>query len=227
MFDHAVRPILLLATLALHATLSCASQIGVTTYDMPNGDGQAHSGTWNYWDANYTGSGATTTDGLSGSVLSGGTGKLVDGLISTQPWYAVSNSAGTGDYVGWNAPNVATITFHFANTVTLDEIKLYVDNSHVGGVYAPDAVIVAGTSYDNPAWALASPPQLIDLTGLNVHGDSVTVTLHSFDSQPGHWVFLSEAQFFGTTSPVPEASRLAMMLCGASLIGFTVRRRRT
>jgi hypothetical protein len=218
--------VLSLALLALSATLSQAAQLGVVSYDMPNGDGQAHNGTYNYWDAGYTGSGATITDGLSGSVLSGGTGKLVDGLISTQPWYDVSNSAGTGQYVGWVAPNVAAITFHFASTVLLDEIKLYVDNSHVGGVYAPDAVFVDGVSYANPSWSQASPPQLIDLTGLNLHGTSVTVTLHNFYDVV-NWVFLSEAQFFGSASPVPEASSLAMMLGGVSLLSLLARRRRS
>ena len=35
----------------------------MTSYDMPNGDGQAHSGSFNYWDLAYSGSGATSTDG--------------------------------------------------------------------------------------------------------------------------------------------------------------------
>jgi len=75
-----------------------AAQLAVSTYSTPNGDGQAHGGSYNYWDGTYTGSGSTTTDGAA---LSGGTGALTDGVISTQPWYNVSNVAGTGQYVGW------------------------------------------------------------------------------------------------------------------------------
>jgi hypothetical protein len=221
-----VRTVLSFALLVSSATLSQAAQLSVVGYDMPNGDGQAHSGSYNYWDANYSGSGLTTADGLSGSVLSGGTGKLTDGVISSLPWYDVSNISGTGEYVGWLAPNVAKITFHFASVVSLDEIKLYVDNSHVGGVYAPDAVIVDGASYANPAWSGASPPQLIDLTGLSVQGSSVTVTLQNHYATGG-WVFLSEAQFFGSASPVPEPGSLAMMLGGVSLMSLVARRRRS
>jgi hypothetical protein len=225
MFRQFARPLVVATSMTLGAFAAQAAQLAVTSYDMPNGDGNAHAGSWNYWDANYTGSGATTTDGLSGSTLSGGTGKLTDGHIATSPWYLVSNSAGTGDYVGWESPDVAKITFHFANAVDISEIKLYVDNSHVGGVYAPDAVIVDGSSFANAAWASASYPELIDLTGLAVHGNSVDVTLHNFSSGSGSWVFLSEAQFFGT-SAVPEAGNLAMMLGGLSLFAFLARRRR-
>ncbi len=215
------------ATAMLCAGAAQAAQLVVTSYDMPNGDGQANGGTWNYWDAHYTGNGATTTDGLSGSTLDSGLGKLTDGVIATSPWYEVSDSNGTGQYVGWELPDVATITFHFAAPVALDEIKLYVDNSHSGGVYAPEAVVVDGTAYDNPAWASPSAPQVIDLTGLGIASDQVTLTLRSFDPNPGFWVFLSEAQFFGTASVVPEPGNVALMLAGLSMLALAARRRRS
>ena len=212
-----------LAALALCGAIAHAGQLAVSSYDMTNGDGQAHGGTYNYWDAGYTGSGAATTDGLSGSTLSGGTGKLTDGVIATDPWYDVSNDAGTGQWVGWLNPNAPTITFHFAASQPVDEIKLYVDNSHVGGVTAPDAVIVDGTSFANPAWTNASTPELIDLTGLGIVGDSVTVTL----SDPTLWVFLSEAQFFSNATAVPEPGNAGLMLGALSLFGAAARRRRS
>jgi MYXO-CTERM domain-containing protein len=198
-----------------------AAAIAVTSYDMPNGDGQAHGGTYNYWDAGYSGSGATTTDGLSGGALSGGTGKLTDGVIATQPWYEVSDDQGTGQYVGWlQSP---TIVFHFAGPATVDTIQLYVDNSHVGGVTAPSAVVVDGTSYANPAWTTASNIETITLGGLDIVGDAVTITLED----PTYWVFLSEVQFSGGASAVPEPAGRATMLAGlAGLAALAALRRR-
>ena len=109
--------------------------------------------------------------------------------------------------------------FNFASSVTVGEIKLYVDNSHVGGVTAPDSIVIDGTTYLNPAWTLASPPQIIDITGLHLTGDSVTVTLNN----PTYWVFMSEAQFY---SAVPEPSTWVMMALGFGGIGLAAVRTR-
>ena len=87
-----------LAALAFFAAAAHADPLTVSSYDMPNGDGQAAGGTYNYWDATYNGSGHRHHDG---SFLSGGTGALTDGVIATQPWDVVSNSQGTGEYVGF------------------------------------------------------------------------------------------------------------------------------
>ena len=197
-----------------------AAPLAVTSYDMPNGDGQAHGGTYNYWDATYSGLGSPTQDR---SPLSGGSGKLTDGVIATQDWYNVSNVAGTGQYVGWFNTS-PTITFRFASSVTINDIKLYVDNSHVGGVFAPSDVVINGTSYANPGWASASAPQLIDLAGLNLAGDSVTVQL---TNPTIYWVFMSEAQFFGDNAPaVPEPETYALLLAGLGAVAMAARRRK-
>jgi len=47
------------------ATPAGAVQLFATSYDTPNGDGQAHSGSFNYWDKAYTGAGMTTVDGAA------------------------------------------------------------------------------------------------------------------------------------------------------------------
>ncbi len=198
---------------------AAAAQLTVASYDMRNGDGQAHGGSYNYWDGTYSGSGNPSLDGLSGSFLSGGTGALTDGVIATNDWSLVSNMSGTGQYVGWAFTN-PTITVHFASAVTINEVRLFVDNSHFGGVTAPTSVDVAGVNHANPAWEFASPPQTIDITGLNITGNSVTLTLN----HPIEWVMMSEMQFFG--SPVPEAGAASMMLAGLAALGLAARRRR-
>ena len=44
-----------------------SSLLTVSSYDTPNGYGQAHGGTYNYWDATYSNCVASncTTDGTS------------------------------------------------------------------------------------------------------------------------------------------------------------------
>jgi hypothetical protein len=172
-------------------------------------------GAWlNYWDATYSNCSANecTTDGLSGSYLSGGLGKLTDGEVATQPWYDVSNAAGTGQYVGWLSLD-PTIDFNFGGGEVVNEVKLFVDNSHVGGVVAPVSIVIDGTTYLNPPSATPSVPEIIDITGLHLTGDRVTVTLNN----PNSWVFMSEAQFI---TGAPEPATWVMMLLGFAGLGF-------
>jgi len=217
------RTLLSAAALVVATAGAHAAQVGVSSYDMSNGDGQAHGGSFNYWDTPYSGTasaGATTIDGLYTNNLSGGLGKLTDGVIATQSWYAVSNNAGTGPYVGWLAPNTVSITFHFASVVDIDEVKLFVDNSNVGGVSAPNSVSIGSATFANSLYLTPSQPTVLDFSGLGLHSDSVTVSMNYANA----WIFLSEAQFF--TSSVPEAGNAAMLLGGLGLLGLIARRRR-
>ncbi len=216
-----LRPLIATVALAAGVAAAHAAPLTVTSYDMPNGDGTLHGGTYNYWDGTYDGNGSPTVDG---SFLSGGTGALTDGFITTQPWAYVSNSSGTGPYVGW-LDTSPTIVFHFADTVTVHGIRLYFDNSNNGGVTAPSGFVLDGTTYLNPTWDAASPSNTFSVRELDVTGDSVTLQL----LDPTRWIFLSEIRFFGiegTTSAVPEPSGLAFMLGGLGLLGLALRRRR-
>ena len=145
--------------------LSSAGQLTVTSYDMNNGCGNSCGGTYNYWDGNYNGSGSST---VSNAPLSGGTGALTDGVIATQPWYDVSNEAGTGQYVGWQTnyftPN---ITFHFAKSDTITSVDLYVDNTGVGGVIAPSTITIDGTTYTPTATPISASAEELTVGGLS------------------------------------------------------------
>ena len=202
------------------APAAMAEPLVVLQYDMPNGGGQASGGSLNYWDRNYTGSGSTTTDGAP---LSGGVGKLVDGVVSTQVWNLVSNNEGTGDYVGWwigTTPN-PTITFSFAAGTTVDGITVYLDNSQFGGVFAPQSIVIDGIARDfvAPAAGTVGP---VSFDGLALSGGTHTI---QFVQAPASWTFVSEVVFDG--SVVPEPGSLVLMTAGlAWLAGFATRRLR-
>ena len=54
-------------------------------------------------------------------------------------------------------------------------------------------------------------------------GRYVEVTL----TTPVRWIALSEVEFYGTATPVPEPETYALMLAGLGLVGFAARRRAT
>lgn len=182
---------------------------------MQNGE----TGSYNYWDETYSGSGNTTANG---SFLSGGTGDLTDGIIAASSWNVTEPPAGNGPYVGWRHIT-PTITFHFSpKNVALDSITLYLDDRNgSGGVGAPSAVIIDGVIYDlsDPA---GTGPFSVTLSNLGFYGSSVDVTLVD---GVGSWVFLSEVTFDGEY--VPEPGVLGLTLFGLIAAGLGRRRKRS
>ena len=210
-----------IGALALSATSAGAAQVFATSYSMPNGDGQASGGSFNYWDKGYTGSGSTTTDGAA---LSGGLGDLTDGVVANALWFNTENAAGTGPYVGWYRPHTAdpTITFNFAPGSFIDTIGIHFDNSQYGGVFTPNAILVDGVAR---AFTGPSPGTngFAFLSGLNLSGSSHTV---QFQQSPGTWTFVSEVTFDGGRG-VPEPATWGLMIAGFGAAGAMLRRRRT
>jgi hypothetical protein len=213
--------------LVLSASLTAAAfaaTINPVSYDMRNGDGQASSGSFNYWDKEYTGSGSTTTDAAP---LSGGLGNLTDNVIATQNWHLVEIAAGTGPYVGWRDVNgVPVITFHFAGTPTINSVLLYLDDANnYGGVLPPSSARVQIGAYDNtfPIGDQAGPdPFLATLVLPGVSGDSLTLTLNYLSG----WIFMSEVDFEGTPGDgtgIPEPSSFILIAAGA--VALTVFRK--
>lgn len=194
--------------LVLAATAAHAFDAAPVSYDMPNGDGQAHGGTFNYWDKGYTGSGSTITDGAA---LSGGHGDLTDGIIATQNWFNTENGGGTGPYVGWRDKD-PTIVFHFAQSLQFDRITIHADDANgQGGVFAPGGLTIGGDfhPFDDPA---GSAPNTFTVSGLFLSGSDIPVTIHRRTG--AGWVFVSEVNF----AAVPEPGAWALALGGMGMV---------
>ena len=88
------RVVAILGLFLAFAATAEASFVTPTSYDMPNG----YTGSYEYWDESYTGSGNTAADG---DPLSGGLGDLTDGVVASDNWYVVEAPLGPGPYVGW------------------------------------------------------------------------------------------------------------------------------
>ena len=205
---------------AIGSSAAFASTLTVNSYNMNNGCGNSCGGTYNYWDGNYNGSGSAN---VSNAPLSGGTGALTNGFIETQPWNVVSNSLGTGTYVGWETNfYIPVIVFNLAGSPTVNSVNLYVDNSNVGGVGAPASITIDGTAYTPTVSAISATSEELTVSGLSLTGSAITVEPNA-GVQP--WIFLSEVQFDGVGGAVPEPSTWAMLLLGFTGLGFVGYRR--
>jgi hypothetical protein len=216
------------------AVIAHAVPIQPVSYDMPNGYGISVGGEYNYWDENYTGSGDKTVDGAP---LTGGLGKLTDGIIATKSW-EWTDVSGNGQtqqdlYVGWTWGD-PTISFYFANKVNINNVTFYVDdpgngnngNPHRGGVAAPESFTINGTTHTVNNSSPGSGPLAIKISDLGLDPvDVMTVTINRDLSSPySFWVFVSEITFDdGVPTPVPEPS--TFILFGAGIAGFALLRR--
>lgn len=215
-----MRHAVLAACLAL-AAAPAAAFVG-QPYAMPNGSGVASGGSFNYWDVTNNGGGNVTTDGA----FLVGSGKLTDGVTTTQIWDADPNLAGTGVYVGWNASTTPDLAITFAWPIPIclvsacfqfiDGVTIWIDNSGVGGVAAPAEIRVNGevVGFTPPAFGSAGPVE-IDLRPLALSGYSATLELGYLDE----WIFFSEVEWAArivSAAPTPAA----LGLFGAGLFGL-------
>lgn len=200
-----------LAAAALVVATATVSAQGVpvspTHYDMLNGYGQAHTGTYNYWDKAYTGSGNTSLDFAP---LSGGLGDLTDGVVATQRWDLVENIEGTGPYVGWAVMD-PVITFHFAAAQSFSQVVVWHDDANGHGNVATPMAFEVTVGAQTQRFEITDPagdaPFASTLTlGPGFTGDTLQLQVFRQDTS----VMLSEVQI----SAVPEPDAWLLMACG-------------
>lgn len=192
--------------------ISFASIVTPISYDTVNGN----TGSYNYWDDTYTGSGSKTTDG---AFLSGGLGDLIDGIIASDNWFITEAPIGAGPYVGWSNID-PTITFYFASSYDFQIIQIHFDDADgYGGVSAPAGVNINGKNY-----ALSDPGGSAPfIASLDVSSLSSTDTLSIQLKRNDSWVFASEFQF----KVVPVPTTIFLLGSGLTgLVGIRLRRKK-
>ena len=209
------------AVVTIVGSVSDSCQAGTLTpksYDLPNG--QLGGDVPNFFDDTYTGTG---NKHAVLAPLTGGLGDLTDGVIATTNWNGQYLR-----YVGWDSID-PKISFHFENSVSLDNVRFYFDDAEFGGVDNPAGVTISNGTTSLFA-AVSDPPGsapfVFDFNTHGLSGADFDVTIHRNGAPK--WVMVSEVQFTGTqgTAAVPEPSSMAILATGLVSTGIVRLRRK-
>jgi hypothetical protein len=195
-----------------------AAPILVASYAMNNGD----HGSFDYRDFTYLPcpAGACAT---SGAPLSGGTGKLTDGVSPLLDWFEQGELT---QWVGWDSTQGQlnpVVTFNFSSVVTVDRVTIWVSNSNSGGVAQPASITIGTTNFVIPEDTSNLAPRALTFTGLGDVGSSLSVEF--FQRAPFNWVMVGEVSFDSGTVAVPEPA--SALLLGPIALGLVLARRRS
>lgn len=185
--------------------------VTVSSYTMANGA----LGSFNYQDTTYLpclGSVCTTT----GAALSGGTGKLTDGVSPATSW----NEQGQNTtWVGWDSAQALSnplVSFLFASVVQINSVTVWVDNTHLGGVALPATVVINGNIFNIADDNVNQGPRGYTFA-VNLNTNAVDV---QFTQRSGfQWLMVGEVGFDGETgTEIPEPGTWTMMLGSGCLL---------
>ena len=185
-------------------------QVLPLTYSMVNGSGTVEGAS--ILDDTYTGPNSLDARNQTGASLSGGVGKLTDGIDGlTDP----RNDNGGDTWVGWYN-TTPQITFDFGTAVDLSQFSVFADNfGVVPGFSAPNNLyqsVRLETSSDGQNWTLVTNYA----TTPTEQSESSVAQNYSYDVAPGSadqqyvrltfdpyapndLILISEIQFFAAT----------------------------
>ena len=189
-----------------------AGPVTATSYSMENG---AH-GSFNYRDFTYLPCPAVDCD-TTGAALSGGTGKLTDGVLPATSWFTQGELT---QWVGWDSSQGLanpTVTFFFAGSVAIDSVTIWVDNTiGAGGVYLPASVSINGSSFAIAPDNVNPDPRAYTFSGLGFTGSSLNV---QFFQSSSPWIMVGEVSFDdGGATGVPEPASWALLATGMAFL---------
>ena len=167
-------------------------------------------GSFNYRDFTYVPCNGVCD--VTGAALSGGTGKLTDGVSPALSWYQYGELT---PWVGWDLNQGLlnpTVVFNFPTSITITSMTVWVDNTiGYGGVYLPSSVSIDGISFPIAPDNVNPNPRAYTFSGLNLSGSSANVQFFQTSGYP--WVMVGEVSFTQTPEPATmtlAASGLAM-----------------
>jgi PEP-CTERM motif-containing protein len=214
-----MKNVLALLAVLLFGAACFAAQIPVASYSMLNGA----EGGFDYHDFTYVPCNGNC--GVTGAPLSGGTGKLTDGVSPTTSW---DQEGVLTQWVGWDSNQGLldpTVTFLFGNSVTIRSVTIWVDNTiGRGNVYLPSSVTIGGTNFLIPPDNVNPNPRAYTFD-TNITGSSVDV---QFFQTPGwSWIMVGEVSFYDTSQNVPEPATLTLAAAGLAAGWWKRRAKRT
>ncbi len=188
-----------------------ATEIPVASYSMNNGA----AGSYDYRDFTYVPCNGVCD--VTNAPLSGGTGKLTDGVLPSTDW---DQEGYNTQWVGWDiyqGGTNPTATFFFGSTVNVRSVTIWLDNTAGRGMeFLPESVTIAGQNF-------LIPPDYVDgprayTFDVNITSDNVPV---QFFQTPGYnWIMVGEVSF---NDAVPEPATLS--LAGAGMLAAWWKRR--
>lgn len=215
---------MLRATLKLHflfavmASSAVAAPLTVSSYTTLNGA----TGSFDYRDFTYLpcpASNCTTT----AAALSGGTGKLTDGVSPVLDWFQQGSAT---SWVGWDSGQGLanpTVTFFFSQSVTVNTVTIWETNSRSGGVAQPGSIVIGGVSHPLSADTINLTPHAVTFTSLNLTGSSIAI---QFNQAAGfQWLMIGEVSFDGSViTATPEPASLTLFVLASAGMMFFRRR---